>query len=80
MAKKWRWGRNGALIGLAIFLADYFLMWRGELYLPWVGNEAIAYNIGKMLSVIGIPALIGFVSGALADRRDKKVTKNATRP
>ncbi len=72
MSKKQEWGRNGALIGLAIFLADYFLEWRGELYEPWNSAGAAAFNLAQMLTVIGIPALAGFLAGVAADRREKK--------
>ena len=72
MSKKLLWSRNGAVIGLVIFLADYFLEWRGAKYLPWNGSEAIANNIGQMIGVIGGAALIGFVAGAVTDARARK--------
>ena len=73
MSKKWLWCRNGALIGLAIVLEDYFLEWRGQQYLPWGNAEAFAFNLAQMFIVIAIPALIGLFSGMGNDRRGKKV-------
>jgi hypothetical protein len=66
---KWRWARNGALIGLIIVLADMFLEWRGPRYYPWSDAEMIANNIGQMVAVIGFLALIGLGFGAIRDRR-----------
>ena len=75
MSKKLLWARNGAIIGSMIFLADYFLEWRGPKYVPWdAGNAAVAYNIGQMVGVIGGAALIGFLAGWAQDGRKNKVT------
>ncbi len=73
MNKKTLWARNGALIGVAIVLSDYFLMWRGPKYLPWSDVNAISNNVGQMVGVIGFAALIGLVAGAITDRQRKKV-------
>lgn len=66
---RWRWARNGALIGLTIALSDLILEWRGQKYLPSWQGEALAFNVSQMLTVILIPALIGMAIGYIRDRR-----------
>jgi GYF domain 2 len=73
---KWRYARNGVIIGIIIVLADLLLEWRGRLYYPWISPEMIVSNITQMLAVIGIPALVGLVLGALRDR-DRRRTRES---
>ena len=56
----------GALIGLAIFVADHALEWRGAPLLPWIAG-GIAYNLTYILASVGFPALIGLIVGAIID-------------
>ena len=72
MSKKLLWARNGALLGLVIVLADYFLHWRGQNYLAWTDANAAANNIGQMVATIGLPAIVGFLAGAFVDYKNKK--------
>jgi hypothetical protein len=69
MAVRWRWARNGALVGLVIALADMFLAWRGPRYYPWSSAEMIASNVGQLIATVGVLAFIGFVLGALTERQ-----------
>jgi hypothetical protein len=66
---KARWAWFGAIVGAIIVLEDMLLEWRGQLYDPWISPSAIAGNIVQMMTVIGIPALIGLGLGAIRDRR-----------
>ena len=72
MSKKLLWCRNGALIGFAIFLSDYFLAWRGQKYVPWTGMDAVISNIGQIVGVVGGAALIGFLAGVYIDYVNRK--------
>ena len=65
---RWRWARNGGVIGIAIVLADILFEWRGPKFLPW-GGEGTASNVVQIITVVAFPALIGL---ALGYRRDLK--------
>jgi hypothetical protein len=64
-----RWALTGALIGAAIVALDMFTEWRGAQYLPWDGSESIIGNIVRAGTVVLFAAAIGFIAGAVSDRR-----------
>lgn len=65
---RWRWARNGAIIGLMIVLADLLLEWRGNRFEVWQG-EGIMINCTHILTMIAIPAFLGLLFGYFRDRR-----------
>lgn len=77
---KWRWLRNGALIGVLISLTD-LLQWRGPRFYPWTSPEYIAANIGQILASAFICGLVGLIAGIVADLfRKSKSRKAASAP
>ena len=65
---RWRWARNGALVGFAIAVSDILVKWRGQVYLPSWSGDALVENVSHLLSSIFFTGLIGFVLGSLRDR------------
>ena len=67
MTARWRWARNGAIIGLVIVLADLLLDWRGRnIPVAWRWRGAPA-NFEHILHILTISALIGFALGYVRD-------------
>lgn len=64
---RWRWARNGAIIGGVIVLADFLLEWRGQnIFEPWRVTGVTA-NIEQILTKLTISAFIGFALGYARD-------------
>ena len=63
---RWRWARNGAIIGGVIVLSDLLLGWRGNIFEPWRVTGATA-NIEHILHMLTISAFIGFALGYARD-------------
>lgn len=76
---KWRWLRNGALIGVLISLTD-LLQWRSVRFYPWTSPEYIAANIGQILASAFIFGLIGLIAGVVADIVRKSKSRKAASP
>ena len=66
-AAKWRWARNGAVIGFLITATDMLFEWRGVKVYPWNEPGYIAQNIGMFMGATGVAAVIAFGLGALRD-------------
>lgn len=69
---KWKWLVNGALGGIALVLADYFLEWRGNQFLPWDTTASIVSNVTQMATTVGLVALLGYVLGMVRDKNTQK--------
>ncbi|MEH2513404.1 hypothetical protein V1291_004758 [Nitrobacteraceae bacterium AZCC 1564] len=77
---KWRWLRNGALIGAALSLTD-LLQWRGPRFYPWTSPEFIAANVGQILGAAIVVGFVGLIAGIVADLvRQSKSRKSASPP
>jgi hypothetical protein len=63
---KFRWARNGALIGAAICALDV-LEWRGPQYQRWDTELGLSFNAGYIAVAVGLTTIIGFVAGAIRD-------------
>ncbi len=60
---KWRWARNGAIIGVLVIASDVFLEWRGPSPLePWT-EDGFVFNFGYILTSVLLPAAIGLAAG-----------------
>jgi H+/Cl- antiporter ClcA len=68
---RWRWACIGAIVGVAIVLADLLLEWRGNQFMPWQGDGLIS-NISQVLTMIVAPAFIGLAVGYWRDLRRLK--------
>jgi hypothetical protein len=66
---KWRYTRNGAIIGIVYVLADLLFEWRGPIYDPWITPAMIAGNVALIIVNIGFFALVGLGLGAWRDYR-----------
>jgi hypothetical protein len=71
---KWRWMRNGALIGLAICLSD-LMEWRGQKFAAWNSAEGLAGNLGYLGGGALLAGLIGLCIGSIKDARARRITK-----
>lgn len=76
---KWRWFRNGALLGAVISLSD-LLQWRGPRFYPWTSPEFIAANVGQILGAAIIVGLVGLIAGIVADIVRKSKSRKAASP
>jgi hypothetical protein len=76
---KWRWLRNGALIGVALSLSD-LLQWRGPQFFPWTSPEFIAANVGQIVGSAVIVGLIGLIAGIFVDLYRKSKSSKAASP
>lgn len=77
---KWRWLRNGSLIGAALSLSD-LLQWRGPRFYSWTSPEFIAANVGQIVGAAVIVGIIGLIAGIVADLfRKSKSRKAVSRP
>lgn len=65
---KWRWARNGALLGLLSCLID-LAEWRGQKFASWDAPEGLALNFGYLVAGVVILGFIGLCAGAVRDAR-----------
>jgi hypothetical protein len=75
MAVKLRYLRNGALVGgviLAFNIVVGALRGSEPVFAEWQTPTGLGHNFGYLLAIIGLPALIGFIIGCIADFSSRK--------
>jgi hypothetical protein len=76
---KFRWTRNGALLGVAICAANFFVRWQGGTFKSWNTAGAIAQDMGYLTGGIVTCAFAGLILGIIREASQRRLARELKR-